>query len=75
MNIKKIQTIDMHLESLLWHSCYVDCLTRVLTEFIENGDSNLKASDIPNLMELLTKFAHRLHKKLMKMKSDWEFIE
>ena len=75
MNIRKLQAIDMHLDSLVWYSCYVDCLTRVLTEFIENGDSNLKPTDMPNLMELLAKFTHRMHKKLMQMKTDWEFIE
>ena len=75
MNIKKIQAIDMHLKSLLWYSCYVDCLTRVITELTENGESNLKSHVIPNLMELLAKFTKRLHKKLMKMKTDWEFTE
>lgn len=75
MNLKKIQAIDMHLESVLWYSNYVDCLTRIINEFIENGETNLNPNDIPNLVELLSKFSRRLHLKLMKMKADWEFMQ
>lgn len=75
MNIKKIQTIDMHIQKIIFYSTYVDCLSRLIHELIENGDDNLQPSDLPNLSVLLTKFAYRLKSCCSKMNKDWEFID
>ena len=74
MNIKKQQKMDMYVERLSWYSTYVDCFTRVVNNFIENDDGNIEPRDVANIMELNTKFTHRLYKMVMKMKSDWEFM-
>ena len=75
MSIQKEQKFDMYFERVVWYSCYADCLGRVINEFIQNGESNLEQQDIPNLMEFLAKLTHRLHKNIMRMKSDWEFMD
>ena len=75
MNNRKIQTIDMHIQKIIFYSTYVDCLSRLIQELIENGDSNLKPTDLPNLTVLLSKFALRLKVCCSKMECDWEFLE
>ena len=75
MNIRKNQTMDMHLQKVVFYSTYVDCLSRIIREFIENGDINMLPTDLPNLVVLLSKMAYRLRLNIMKMKSDWEFLE
>ena len=75
MNIKKLQTMDMHIQRIIFYSTYVDCLSRLINELIENGDNNLRPSDLPNLSVLLTKFAYRLKYCCSKMYQDWEFID
>ena len=75
MNIKKLQTMEMHIQRIIFYSTYVDCLSRLINELIENGDDNLEASDLPNLSVLLTKFACRLRFCCAKMNHDWEFID
>ena len=75
MNIRKEQSMNMYFDKIIWYSTYVDCLSRILTEFIENGDDNIQPTDIPTLAELLTKFSSQLHSRIPGMKSDWEFLE
>ena len=75
MNIKKIQTMEMHIQRITFYSTYVDCLSRLVNELIENGDDNLRPSDLPNLSVLLTKFAYRLKSCCSKMNQDLEFID
>ena len=74
MNIKKEQKFDMYIEKISWYSTYIDCFTRVINNFLENGDEKVEPCDIPKLMELNTKLTHRLHKIVMKIKTDWEFM-
>ncbi len=74
MNIKKIQTMDMHIQKIIFYSTYVDCLSRLIQELIENGNSNLKPNDLPNLTALLSKFSLRLKVCCSKMERDWEFL-
>lgn len=74
MNIKKQQKIDMYIERISWYTTYVDCFTRVINNFIENGEDNIEPCDIPNLMELNKKLTQRLHKMVMNMKTDWKFM-
>ena len=74
MNIVKEQKIGSYIERLTWYSTYTDCFTRIINEFLENGDGNINSCDIPNLMEFNTKLTHRLHKIILDMKSDWEFM-
>ena len=75
MNIRKIQTLDMHIQKILFYSIYVDCLSRLINELIENGDDNLKPTDLPNLSVLLSKFALRLKMCCSKLQNDWEFLD
>ena len=74
MNIKKQQKMDMYIERISWYTTYVDCFTRIITDFIENGEDNIEPCDIPNLMVFNKKLIHRLHKMVMNMKTDWEFM-
>ena len=67
--------MDMHLQKVVFYSTYVDCLPRIVREFIENGDDNMLPTDLPNLTVLLSKMAYRLRLNIMKMNSDWEFLE
>ena len=60
MNAKQEDILNMYINRIVWYSTYVDCLSRVLYEFIENSDDNLKAGDLANISELQTKFAYRL---------------
>ena len=75
MSIRKNQTMDMHLQKVVFYSTYVDCLSRIVHEFIENGDDNMLPTDLPNLTVLLSKMAYRLRLNIMKMNSDWEFLK
>jgi len=75
MSIRKNQTMDMHLQKVVFYSTYVDCLSRIVREFIENGDDNMLPTDLPNLTVLLSKMAYRLRLNIMKMNSDWEFLK
>ena len=75
MYTKKEHAISMHLEKISYYACYVDCFTRIINEFIENGDENLKTADIPNLSNLSTKFARHLYKNVLNLKRDFEFLE
>lgn len=74
MNTQKEQKISMYIEKLVWYSTYIDCFMRIINEFIENGDSNIKPHDIPNLAEFNTKLTNRLHKLITNMHKDWEFM-
>lgn len=74
MNIKKEQKMNMYMQKIAWYSTYIDCFTRIINEFLENGDDNINPSDIPNLMEFNTKLTNRLYKTVLKMKADWEFM-
>ena len=75
MNIKTEQKMDMYFQKIIFYSIYVDCLSRVICELIENGDDNLKPTDLPNLSVLLKKLSLRLRYLIMKMASDWEFCD
>ena len=75
MSMRKNQTMDMHLQKVVFYSTYVDCLSRIVREFIENGDDNMLPTDLPNLTVLLSKMAYRLRLNIMKMNSDWEFLK
>ena len=75
MNNKKYQTIDMHIQKITFYSTYVDCLSRLVQELIENRDSNLKPNDLTNLTALLSKFSLRLKNCCSNMERDWEFLE
>jgi hypothetical protein len=75
MSIRKNQTMDMHLQKVVFYSTYVDCLSRIVRELIENGDDNMLPTDLPNLTVLLSKMAYRLRLNIMKMNSDWEFLK
>ena len=74
MNIKKEQKMTMYIEKIIWYSTYIDCFTRIINEFIENGDDNIKPGDIPNMMEFNANLASRLNNIILKMKADWEFM-
>ena len=74
MNIQKEQKMQMYIEKISWYSTYIDCFTRIINEFMENGDDNIKPYDIPNLMELNTALTYRLRYIIANMKSDWEFM-
>ena len=65
--------MDMYIEKISWYTTYIDCFTRIINNFIENGEENIEPCDIPKLMEFNTKLTKRLHKIVMKMKTDWEF--
>lgn len=75
MSVRKEQTINMHIEKIVLYSIYVDCLSRVVRELIENGDDNFLPSDLPNLTVLLSKLALRLRHNILNMSRDWEFLD
>ena len=75
MNIKTEQKMDMYFQKIIFYSIYVDCLSRVVCELIENGDDNFEPADLPNLSVLLKKLSQRLRYLIMKMASDWEFCD
>jgi hypothetical protein len=75
MNIQKQQKIDMYLQKISWYVIYVDCLSRLIRELIENGDDNLKPTDLPNLSLLLEKLSYRLRIIISHITSEWEFNE
>lgn len=74
MNIRKAQAMDMHIQKIILYSIYVDCFARLINKLIENGDDNLKPTDLPNLTVLLSKFALRLRICCSNMEKDWEFL-
>ena len=39
MNVAKEQKMDMYVDRIVWYITYVDCLIRIIREFIENGDA------------------------------------
>ena len=73
MNVAKEQKMDMYVDRIVWYITYVDCLTRIIREFIENGDDNIHSTDLPNLTVLLEKFTYRLRQIIFNMASEWEF--
>jgi len=73
MNQLTEQIIEMQVNKAVFYSTYVDCLSRVITELIENDDGNLMPYDVANLAELLTKYSNRLHKNVVNIKSHFEF--
>jgi len=75
MNYKKEQIIETHIQKIVYYSSYADCLSRIITDIIENGNYNLKPSDTPTLTELLNKYINRLHHCIINLKSDWEFYD
>lgn len=66
--------MDMHIQKIILYSIYVDCFARLINKLIENGDDNLKPTDLPNLTVLLSKFALRLSICCSNMEKDWEFL-
>ena len=75
MNYKKEQILNTQIERILYYSTYVDCFSRIIHEIIENGDENLKPTDLPNLSVLLKTFSKRLKILISKLASDIEFTE
>jgi len=75
MSMQKQQRMNMHFEKITLYSVYVSCLTRVIHDFIDNGNGNtgLKPTDIPNLMNLLLRYTDVLLSRILKLKGDWEF--
>jgi len=73
MNKRKEDVLNMYLDKIIWYSTYVDCLSRVINEFIENGDDNLKSGDLANLSVLQTKLAYRLRLLSLRVDSMLEF--
>ena len=67
--------MDMHIQKIVFYCTYVDCLTRVIKEFIENGDDNIQPYDVSNLVELLSKMTCRLKCHISNMSKDWEFMD
>ena len=74
MKAEKIQTMDTHFDRIIRYSSYVDCFSRILREFLENGYDNLKESDIAKIAVLLEKYSHRLHLCISKANTYWEFM-
>lgn len=75
MNNRKEHVLETHLERISYYACYVDCFTRIINEFTENGDENLENTDIPNLSNLSAKYARHLYKSIINMKRDFEFLK
>ena len=73
MDINTEQKMDMFFKKIGFYVTYVDCLSRLIRELIENGDDNFKPTDLPNLSVLLEKMSFRLKFLISKMASDWEF--
>jgi len=73
MNIQKYQKMDMYLKNISIYSNYVNCLTRVIKDFIENENINIKHIDAVYIAEILENYTNELHTKIMSMKSSWEF--
>ena len=73
MTITKEQKIDMNLEKIALYSDYVESISRILQEIMNNGNENFKTSDILNLISLLTMYANVLHFRIIAMKRCWEF--
>ena len=67
--------MNMHIEKIKFYSLYVDSISRIINDYMLNGDENLKSYDVPNLMELLTIFSHALRIKVLQMYNDWEFYK
>ena len=67
------QKMNLYMEKIANYSLYVDCLARVIDDYVENGDYNLKPCDIPNLCYCLEKLAYRLRCNIVEMKNIWEF--
>ena len=65
--------ITMYLDKISLYSNYADCLSRILNDYIQNGDDNIKPTDISNLAELLTKLSSRLNYNVNCLKQEWEF--
>ena len=61
MKPEKMQVINTHLKRIANYSSSVDSFTRIMREFIENGDYNLKPIDTVRIAVLLEKYSHRLH--------------
>lgn len=73
MRNKESETFDVSIEKIIWYSTYVDCLSRIINELIENGDDNLKPTDLPNLAELLCIYANKLYQRISELHYDLEF--
>lgn len=75
MDYRKYNLMNMHIEKIKFYSLYVDSISRIINDYMLNGDENLKSYDVPNLMELLTIFSHALRIKVLQMYNDWEFYK
>ena len=75
MKPNKYNIICSHIQRLSWYSVYVDCFMRILNEFLTNGDSNLKPTDVQNLSELLAALARQQKIITSKLLTDWEFYK
>jgi len=74
MNTKKEQRMEMYIEKITRYSSYIDCFMRIINEFTENGDDNIKPCDVPKLIELNAVLTSRLYSMIIRMKTDWEFM-
>ena len=65
----------MHIQKIKWYSTYVDCLGRILNDYIQNGDYNIKPYDVPNLSVLLSKYMDLLYRNINCLAREWEFLD
>lgn len=75
MNSKKYNLLNMYIEKIKWYSMYVDCLGRILNDYIQNGDYNIKPCDVPNLSVLLSKYMDLLYSNINSLAREWEFLD
>lgn len=73
MNIKKIQAMDLHIQKITHYAIYTDIFARIINEFTQGGDCNLKPDDMSNLVEFLSIYARRTRICIINMKNDWEY--
>ena len=68
---KKKKKFKKLFKKILFYSTYCDCFSRILYEFIQNGDENLSSTDIPNLSELFTKYTNNLYKNILNLHKEF----
>ena len=69
---KRIKKYKNMYYKTLFYGKYCGCFSRIIHELILNGDDNFKSTDLPNMLELLTKYHNKLYKNLVELEYAFE---
>lgn len=65
--------LEMRIARIAHYSIELSCLVKILENIIDNDSYNLPESEISTFSGFITKYANRLRKETINLKSDFEF--